>query len=373
MEQPVKILVVDDDNNLRETLVDLLELEGHKVYQAATAAECLEICSSEFFNVILMDYNLPDENGVELIRKIRSFNKDSQIIMITAYASLNAIMEAMQESVYDFLIKPVDFDYLKRTINRALEKYFLEESNRKLLAQLKTRNADLDRLNNMKSKFFSIVSHDLSNSLMTLKMSFDMLRKNITPDADQQKKMMFMDESISQIEHLIRDLVDWAAIEKGKLRIEKTRFELTESLKKTAEIFKAKALKRQIRVSFESSGSVPVFADEKRIRQVISNLLENAVRHTPDGGTIEIVVGKIDEKNAKVSVADSGDGIDPATAPHLFTSFIQVGAKERVGRLGLGLSIAKDIVVNHGGRIWAQSEGLGKGATFEFTLPIAGA
>lgn len=373
MEQPINILVVDDDNNLRETLVDLLEIEGYKVYQAATAAECLEICAHTFFNVILMDYNLPGKNGVELIREIRSFNKDSQIIMITAYASLNTIMEAMQESVYDFLIKPVDFDYLKRTINRALDKYFLEESNRQLMAQLQTRNADLDRLNNMKSKFFSIVSHDLSNSLMTLKMSFDMLRKKLTLDEEQQKKVMFMDESVSQIEHLIKDLVDWAAIEKGKLRIEKTHFELTESLKKTAEIFKAKASKRNIQVTFESCGAVPVFADEKRIRQVISNLLENAVRHTPDGGNIEIVVSKIDAKNAKVSVTDSGDGIAPDQAPMLFTSFTQVGAKERVGRLGLGLSIAKDIVTNHGGRIWAHSEGLGKGASFNFTLPIANA
>ncbi len=372
MEKSVKILVVDDDNNLRETLVDLLEIEGYKVYQAATAAECLDICAGEFFNIILMDYNLPDENGMELIRKIRAFNKESQIIMITAYASLNAIMEAMQESVYDFLITPVDFDYLKRTINRALDKYFLEESNRELLAQLKTRNEDLDRLNNMKSKFFSIVSHDLSNSLMTLKMSFDMLRKKIaTPDEDQQKKMMFMEESISQIEHLIKDLVDWAAIEKGKLRIEKTPFELTESLKKTVEIFKAKAAKRAISVTFESGGSVPVVADEKRIRQVISNILENAVRHTPDNGSIEIVVSKIDEKNAKVSVTDSGDGIEPEQAPGLFTSFAQFGDKSRVGRLGLGLSIAKDIVVNHGGRIWAQSDGIGKGASFNFTLPVA--
>ena len=344
MEKQVKILVVDDDNNLRETLVDLLEIEGYKVYQAGTSAECLELCSNEFFNVILMDYNLPDETGMELIRKIRSFNQDTQIIMITAYASLNAIMEAMQESVYDFLIKPVDFDYLKRTINRALDKYFLEQS--------------------------TIVSHDLSNSLMTLKMSFDMLKKKLTPDDDQKKKMMFMDESIGQIEHLIKDLVDWAAIEKGKLRIEKARFELTESLKKTAEIFRAKGAKRNIRVTFESCGAVPVFADEKRVRQVISNILENAVRHTPDNGTIEIVVSKIDEKNVKVSVADSGDGIDPQQAPNLFTSFTQVGDRSRVGRLGLGLSIAKDIVVNHGGRIWAHSEGLGKGASFNFTLPI---
>ena len=372
MDEQVKILVVDDDNNLRETLADLLEIDGYKVYQAGDGKECLDLVSTEFFNIILMDYNLPDETGLDLIRKIRSFNQDSQILMITAYASLNSIMEAMKESVYDFLIKPVDFDYLKRTINRALDKYFLEKSNKELLAQLKLRNADLDRLNNMKSKFFSIVSHDLSNSLMTLKMSFDMLKKKMTPDEDQAKKMSYMDESIGQIEHLIKDLVDWAAIEKGKLRIEKTNFELTASMKKTAEIFKDKASKRGISVTFESVGEIPVFADEKRIRQVISNILENAVRHTPDNGAIKVTVSKLDEKNAKVSVTDSGDGIDPEQAPSLFTSFTQVGDKSRVGRLGLGLSIAKDIVTNHGGRIWAQSQGLGKGASFIFTLPVSG-
>ena len=370
MDKQVKILVVDDDNNLRETLADLLEIEGYKVYQAGTGKECLDLVSSEFFNVILMDYNLPDETGLDLIRKIRGFNQESQILMITAYASLNSIMEAMKESVYDFLIKPVDFDYLKRTINRALDKYFLEQSNRELLAQLKTRNAELDRLNNMKSKFFSIVSHDLSNSLMTLKMSFDMLKKKLNPDEDQQKKMSYMDQSVGQIEHLIKDLVDWAAIEKGKLRIEKSDFELTSSLRKTVEIFKEKAGKRSIAVTFQSSGEIPIFADEKRIRQVISNILENAVRHTPDGGSIAVTVGKLDEKNAKVSIADSGDGIDPDKAQDLFTSFTQLGEKGRVGRLGLGLSIAKDIVTNHGGRIWAQSPGIGQGSTFNFTLPV---
>ena len=371
MDKQVKILVVDDDNNLRETLADLLEIEGYRVYQAGNGKECIDLVSSEFFNVILMDYNLPDATGLDLIRQIRGFNQETQIVMITAYASLNSIMEAMKESVYDFLIKPVDFDSLKRTINRALDKFFLEQSNKELLAQLKVRNADLDRLNNMKSKFFSIVSHDLSNSLMTLKMSFDMLKKKITPDAEQAKKMSYMDESIGQIEHLIKDLVDWAAIEKGKLRIEKTKFELTGSLRKTAEIFKDKAGKRNINVTFESAGEIPVFADEKRIRQVISNILENAVRHTPDGGEISVTVSKLDEKNAKVSIMDSGDGIDPEKAPDLFTSFTQVGEKNRVGRLGLGLSIAKDIVNNHGGRIWAQSKGLGQGATFSFTLPVS--
>ena len=82
MEKQVKILVVDDDNNLRETLVDLLEIEGYKVYQAGTAAECLELCSNEFFNVILMDYNLPDETGMELIRKSALLTKLRRLLWL---------------------------------------------------------------------------------------------------------------------------------------------------------------------------------------------------------------------------------------------------------------------------------------------------
>ncbi|MCL2887883.1 MAG: hybrid sensor histidine kinase/response regulator [Elusimicrobia bacterium] len=371
MEKQAKILIVDDDNNLRETLSDLLEMEGYSVYQAGSSAECLDLVATDFFNVIIMDYNLPDASGLDIIKQIRTFNTETQILMVTAHASLNAMIGAMQESVYDFLLKPVDFDYLKRTIKRALERFYLEQSNRELLEQLKKSNEDLKRLDNMKSRFFSIVSHDLSNSLMTLKMSYDMFRKNLTVDADKAKKLSFMQESMGQIELLIRDLVDWAAIEKGKLRIEKTNFDLSVIIKNITEVFKEKGLAKGITLTFESFGQCNVSADEKRIRQVISNLLENALRHSNDNSRIEVKITKIDQKNAKVSVRDFGDGIDAKNAGILFDSFSQIGEKGKVGRLGLGLSIAKDIIVNHGGRIWAESEGLGKGATFLFTIPLS--
>jgi len=371
MEKQAKILIVDDDNNLRETLTDLLEMEGHSVYQAGSRAECLDLVAAEFFNAIIMDYNLPDASGLDIIKQIRTFNSETQILMVTAHASLNAMIGAMQESVYDFLIKPVDFDYLKRTIKRALEKFYLEQSNRELLEQLTKSNEELKRADNLKSRFFSIVSHDLSNSLMTLKMSYDMFKKNLAVDEDKAKKLAFMQESMGQLELLIRDLVDWAAIEKGKLRIEKTNLDLSAVLRNITEVFKEKGVARGIDVTFESAGPCGVSADEKRIRQVVSNLLENALRHSGGNGKVEVKINKIDQKNATVSVRDYGDGIDGKNAVSLFESFTQGGDKGKVGRLGLGLSIAKDIVENHGGKIWAESGGIGKGATFAFTVPLS--
>ncbi len=368
-DERAKILVVDDDNNLRETLAELLELEGYDVYQAESAKECMDLVRSDFYHVILMDYNLGDGTGIDLINKIRCFNEKSQIIMITAHASLNAAVKAIQESVYDFMMKPVDFDYLKRTIKMALDKFYLERSNRRLLAELKKTNADLSNLNTMKSKFFSIVSHDLSNSLMALNMSFQKLQRTIKkPDADQTKKMGYMEQSLEQIFVLVKDLVDWAAIEKGKLRLEKQNFELTAMLKNAFEVFKEKAKLKNILMTFESEGELMVFGDPKRIRQVISNIVENGIRHTKEEGRISISVVKNDDKNAKVIVKDTGDGIEPELTKELFKSFYQSATGG--GRLGLGLSIAQDIVQNHGGKIWAESEGKGKGSSFCFTLPL---
>ena len=120
-------------------------------------------------------------------------------------------------------------------------------------------------------------------------------------------------------------------------------------------------------MSFEGNEEISVWGDPKRIRQVISNIAENAIRHTPENGKILISVVKIDDKNAKVSIRDWGQGIAPEDAGQLFKSFYQ---SSNGGRLGLGLCIAKDIVLNHDGKIWAESDGLGKGATFSFTLPI---
>ncbi|MCK5357017.1 MAG: response regulator, partial [Elusimicrobiales bacterium] len=98
-----KILIVDDDAHLRETLRDLLEMEGYKVFEAASGAEAMALVVSDFFHVILMDFNLTDKTGIEVIQDIRKLNTDSQILMMTAHASLDTAVKAIQESVYDFL------------------------------------------------------------------------------------------------------------------------------------------------------------------------------------------------------------------------------------------------------------------------------
>ncbi len=367
-----KILIVDDDAHLRETLRDLLEMEGYKVSEAESGAAAMRMVVSDFFHVILMDFNLTDKTGIEVIKDIRKLNTDSQILMMTAHASLDTAVKAIQESVYDFLIKPVDFNYLRRAIKKAEEKLYLEQENKRLIDQLKSSNGQLDRLNNMKSKFMSMASHDLSNSLMTLQISFEMLAATLTPNTDQKKKMDFISASIIQISRLIGDLVDWASIEQGKFRLEKNYFEMDKMVEEMVVGPRARAQQKNIEISTTvASGLKMVCADRRRIGQVLLNLLENAIRHTQRGGKIVVHVSPVEE-SVCVSVQDTGEGIDPDVLPKLFQSFYQpAGGKSPHGRLGLGLSISKEIVQSHDGKILVESDGVGKGSAFKFIIPFA--
>jgi len=367
-----KILIVDDDAHLRETLRDLLEMEGYKVFEAGSGSEAMKMVVSDFFHIILMDFNLTDKTGIEVIKDIRKLNTDSQILMMTAHASLDTAVKAIQESVYDFLIKPVDFNYLRRAIKKAEEKLYLEQENKRLIDMLKHNNEELDRLNGMKSKFMSMASHDLSNSLMTLQISFEMLAATINPNDDQKKKMDFITASITQISRLIGDLVDWASIEQGKFRLEKNYFEMDKMVEEMLVGPRARAMQKNIEIAAEvGPGLKMVCADRRRIGQVLLNLLENAIRHTQRGGKITVFVSPLEE-NVCVSVKDNGEGIDPEVLPKLGQSFYQpAGGKSPHGRLGLGLSISKEIVQSHDGRIIVESEGVGKGSAFKFVIPFA--
>ncbi|MBI3563683.1 MAG: response regulator [Elusimicrobia bacterium] len=365
-----KILIVDDDANIREGVSDILDVEGYETAQAGSTAEAVAQVKKDSYDVILMDYNLTDGTGIDAIKQIRTLNADSQILMITGNASLDAAVKAIQESVNDFLQKPVNPDQLKRAISKSLEKMRLVQENRRLIEDLKKVNDQLTRLSAMKSKFMSMASHDLSNSLMTLQVSFEMLAGTIKPDDDQKKRMQYISNGIGQIARLIEDLVDWASIEQGKFRLETNLFDPGGMVEEAVVGPQARAATRGLTLKTEVASGLPtISADKKRLLQVLNNLLENAIRHTPKGGSITVRVER-DPAGVRFAVQDTGDGIAPADKDKLFESFYQ-GAGSSGGRHGLGLSISREIVHSHKGRIWVESPGAGKGATFLFTIPAS--
>lgn len=369
----IKVLICDDDANLRESIRDNLELEGHEVVEAGTGKESISAVEKCRFDVILMDFNLPDMTGIDAIHSIHKITTDTQILMLTAHASLDTALKAIQESVYDFLVKPVDFDRLKQTISKCVDKLRLERENRRLVEDLRRANEQMLYLSNMKSKFLSMSSHDLSNVLMTLQVSFEMLMTNLKPDAEQQKRLGYIQNGLQQLARLVEDLVDWASIEQGKFRLDKQIHDPAKIIEETLGGLQARAAQRGVAVLTESGvGLVKINADKKRLSQVLSNLLENAMRHTARGGSV-VVRTEMWNAQVRIAVKDSGEGIEAKELKKIFESFYQPATdSKKGGRLGLGLSISKEIVHSHGGKIWVESEGLGKGSTFYFTIPGAG-
>ncbi|MBP5286764.1 MAG: hybrid sensor histidine kinase/response regulator [Elusimicrobiales bacterium] len=364
---PGKILIVDDDANLRMTLRDLLEDSGYEIAEAESGGEAVKAVSAAFYPIILMDYNLTDKTGIEVIQDIRKINRESRILMMTAHASLDTAILAIQESVYDFLIKPVEFRDLLHAIRKAEENFRLEQENRQLVNALKQKNLELGRMNALKSRFMSMASHDLSNLLMTLQLSIEMLSMSLGADEGQKQKISFISESISRISRLVNDLVDWAAIEKGKFRLEKSCFNVQEALVSSLHGWESRAAMGGIKVKLDVEPGLPsLFADRRRLGQVIMNLVENSIRHTHSGGSITVKAYS-DGGEMVFSVSDTGDGIDREGIEKLFNYEYQ-GAGG--GKMGLGLTIAQEIAQAHGGRLKAESEGKGKGSVFYFILPL---
>lgn len=211
-----------------------------------------------------------------------------------------------------------------------------------------------------------IVAHDLRSPLGAIAMKAALLRAGGEPE--QVRRQAASIENVAmRMEYVIRTMLDVAAIDAGELALTPARCDVGELLRETAEMFGGLAASKQIRLeSIVEDAGLAVRADRARVLQVISNLVTNALRFTPQGGQVTVSVERDGE--ARFAVVDTGPGIAPADLALIFDR----PWKDRVPDkgTGLGLFIAKRIVEAHGGRIWAESE-LGHGARFYFTLPLA--
>ena len=231
-----------------------------------------------------------------------------------------------------------------------------------------TRERELDE---MKSQLLSTVSHELRTPLASIKgFATTLLRQDVVWDEDSRRDFLgIIDEESDRLSELISNLLDMSRIEAGTLRVEPESTELIPIIQETVEEFQhtTQIHRFQIRVAH---GLPTVHADPRRVRQVLRNLVENAVKYSPGGGPIDVAAEPLPDC-VQVSVSDRGLGIEPEHLDRVFDRFYQVdsASTRQVGGSGLGLSICKAIVKAHHGRIWAESEP-GVGSAFYFTLPL---
>jgi signal transduction histidine kinase len=366
-----RLLIVDDESNLLDFLTDLLEMEGFQVDGAASGREALEKLRSTAYHAALLDYQLGDTTGLALAKEVRALDPDVPVILMTAHASLDMAVKAIQADVYDYLIKPVKAEHLKSSLHKALEKRRLAVENKRLLEDLKRANGELNRLNELKTRFLSIVSHDLRTPLTSIKGYAQVLV--LQDDLPAEQRNGYLKVVAKEADHLgalINDLMDFASIEAGKLRVERAAGSLREILAGLEKRMRPQAEALGLGFAVAAPADLPGLSlDERRIAQVLTNLVGNAFKHTPKGGKVEVSAEK-GPGGVVVTVRDYGEGIPPQDLPRVFEQFYQVEAHQskREG-LGLGLTICQEIVRAHGGSIQVHSDGPGKGCRFWFTLP----
>ncbi len=238
---------------------------------------------------------------------------------------------------------------------------------------------DRYHLERMKSQFLSIVSHELRTPLTAIQAALSLLHdKVLDPNSEEGETTLgIATDGIDRLVRLVNDILDLERLRSGKLRLEK-RFCETQKIIKDA-IAQAQDMTQQTGTQIQvSSQSIDLYADEDRLIQVLINLLSNAIKFSPNHSQIILAVDRTQPREGessntdwvKFTVSDRGRGIPPQNLESIFEPFQQVDASDarEKGGTGLGLAICRDIVEQHGGKIWVNSE-LGKGSIFSFTIP----
>jgi signal transduction histidine kinase len=386
-ERAARVLVVDSEPKVLATVSALLRQEGHQVETAEALRAALRDRAGDAPDVLLTELTVGE---MSLLSEVRRRWPGTVCVLLTGYATIESAIEAMRRGAYDYLVKPCVVEDLKTTIARAIDHRRanllasehdrrLRQLNDELEKRVQARTAELERANeglaeanDAKDRFLATLSHELRTPLTPLRAALDLLKLRYDDDAEVRPVLASMESSLDQETRLIDDLLDMARVNTGKLTLKRQAVDLAACLREAADAVRPKAEARRQRLDVALDESFPpLLADPVRLRQVASNLLDNASKFTREGGRIALEARR-DGNRAVLTVTDTGPGIAASFLPHVFEPFRQADSSSRRqhGGLGLGLSIVRHIAELHGGQVQAANRKPGPGAVFTVSFPI---
>jgi signal transduction histidine kinase len=366
MTIPTRVLLIEDnpgDARLVQLLLEDVKGGNYALTHVTSMRDALPYLEAERADVVLLDLGLPDSQGLETIARARAAARDTPLVVLAGFDDEALAMQALDAGAQDYLVKgQIGSDSVARTIRYAVQR-------QKLQAEAEHARA---RQLQLKDEFLSHVSHELRSPLTAVYLLVTVVRDALASDlsAEHREYLDVAVRNLKQLGVMIDDLLEVTRAETGHMRIEQRRTSLEPVIADVLDTLRVTAAEHGVTLLAESSTLPDVNADADRVRQVVVNLVDNAIKFTPHGGTIMITSMK-DGENIRVTVADTGCGMAEDHHEHVFDRLYQVENGPQTSRsgLGLGLYICKQIVERHGGRIWVASE-LGIGSAFSFTLPI---
>ncbi|OGG94616.1 MAG: hypothetical protein A2527_05370 [Candidatus Lambdaproteobacteria bacterium RIFOXYD2_FULL_50_16] len=364
----LKVVVAEDTNMARQLIDNILRAEGVQTYLVSNGVEAFDLIKRKEHEIdlLLTDYFMPQMNGDELCKKIRNElgNKSLPIIFLSAMSERGEILRIFKAGASDYVIKPFAKEELLSRIRVHLEA-------RQLTKDLENKVHQLKKLNKLKDEFLAVTSHDLRAPLNGI-MGFSQLLLSEEGLTEIQREYLgHVQQSGEFLLSLIGEILYLGRVNSENNVLDFKPVEVSDIIKSATETLRhmasPKGLELIIENRCEQSG---ISGDRGGLMRVFNNLLSNAIKFTPKGGKIRQIIEPVGDDKIKVSVIDSGIGIPKDKIQFLFDKYSQASRPGTAGEAstGLGMSITKELVEQHGGEILVQSEE-GKGSQFSVILP----
>jgi signal transduction histidine kinase len=359
------LIVVDSESDAARWREHLTSgaLAGAETEHARDAYGALARLESRGYDAVLLDMALPDTDGLETLDAVTAVADDAAIIVLTESDEEWLAGEAVRRGAQDHLIKgDRRTGHIASTALHAIRR-------QRVFAELKA--ARIEQLA-QKDRFLSHVSHELRSPLAVVYQFASLLADGIAgPLSEAQADLVnVVMRNADQLKLMIDDLLQVSHAKRDKVVIDRVVFAPSELVDETVFAFRPIADERKIALACRIRPVPDVIGDPRRVRQIVGNLIDNAIKFTPPGGRIEIAT-EVTADAVRISVSDTGRGLSREDLPHIFEQFFQGEQSGDVSRngLGLGLYVCRDLVTRQGGTIEAASEP-GLGTSISFTLPI---
>ncbi|WP_420643367.1 hybrid sensor histidine kinase/response regulator [Candidatus Leptofilum sp.] len=407
--QPAKILYIEDDPASRRLVQRVLDNKGYKVVVAADGLEGISMAREHHPNLILMDINLPSMDGREITTRLRSLPNFSNtpIVALTANHSAGNRELALAAGCTGFLTKPIDVTNFPGQVNAYLEglsdaissdekSVHLQKHAQNLVTRLENKihelesaNKRLRELDRLKSDFIIMVSHELRTPLTLISGYAHLLDEQVKQSDDSLPAEMVsgvaegLNLGVIRMRDVVNEIIKVARIASGTLDLALGPVRLCELVQDVYEEYQDVLEKRNLNVQIGDLEKLPIVqGDGDQLKSAIYHIVSNAIKYTPDGGSI-FIVGRAVGDTVNLIIQDSGIGIPDSEHRRIFDQFYTLGSIEhhstskfafQGGGLGLGLAIVKGIIEAHNGRVWVESERRDvtqfPGSTFHILLPL---
>lgn len=372
--EKLRVLVVDDEPGIRSGVIRILknytvgfpfmdEDFSFEILEAETGERALEIINNEGVDIVLLDNKLPGIQGIEVLEKVSKMRIDTEVMMITSYASLDIAVKATNFGAYNFVPKPFTPAELKSSIDNISKHLFLK----RMTAKMKEEGKQI------RFQFLSVLSHELKSPLNAIEGYLKIMEDKQVGD-NIEDYMSMIDRSLVRIKgmrNLIIDMLDLTKLESGKKSRNLQKVDLNYIGKMATDSIMPMAIQHNINVVSNIDENALITADQNEIEIILNNLLSNAIKYNRENGEVQFSVIRNDS-NIQIIVSDTGIGIADEDFSKLFEEFSRIKTSEtrNISGSGLGLSITKKMVELYNGTIDVNSKH-GEGTTFTVTLPLS--